>query len=107
MRRVPWRDAVASAAFPSELRVVRGTLLCLAPLMTPDGILDKERARLADVAGVPSRTLDRHVSRAVAAGWLDHVTAGGNGRNGVYRASIPADELCATHGAQPVELCAT
>lgn len=106
VRRVPWRDAVASAAFPAEMRVVRGTLLCLARLMTPDGTLDKSRAQMTDAAGLPPRTLDRHLARAVSAGWLEHVQSGGHNHNGKYGAALPEPDLCAPLLARNLDLCA-
>lgn len=86
-----WRQAVASSAFPATERAIRGTLLCLVDLMTSTGELMVWRDELIDVTGLPARTIDRHLARAVAAGWLTHETQGGKRRRAVYRATIPGD----------------
>jgi hypothetical protein len=87
--RVRWRSAVAGPAFPAHLRVLRGTLLTLVGVMTPDGLIRAARPRLAEVTGLPPRTLDRHLSRGVAAGWLTHQTHGQKYVLPEYRASVP------------------
>jgi hypothetical protein len=74
--------------------------------MTPDGDLRRWRYQLAEATGLPERTLDRHLQRAVDAGWLVRTVAGGNGRKAVYKANIPTS--CAPKVAHnPGELCAT
>lgn len=97
VRRVPWRAEVATR-FPPELRWLRGTLLCLVEVMQPDGTLDVTGDRMAEVTGLPPRTLERHLARAVAECWLIHLARGGNGRPASYAAAVPADELSATGG---------
>lgn len=104
--RLRWQKALRSTEFPAGLRVVRGTLLALLDEVTPDGELCAWRDQLAVAAGLPSRTLDRHLQRAVDAGWLVRKVSGGNGRRAVYRTAIPS-KLCATNGAQVAKLCAT
>ncbi len=103
--RLRWRQALCSKGFPANLRVVKSTLLSLVDQMTPNGELRRWRFELADAIGIPERTLDRHLQRAVDAGWLIRTVPGGNGRRAVYNANIP-DELCATSGAQLGKLCA-
>jgi hypothetical protein len=88
-----WVRAVKSADFPRDLRSIRATLLCLVDVMSAEGVLSASRDRLADVTGLPVRTLNRHLGRAVEAGWLVHVVHGGNGRRSRYMAVIP-NESC-------------
>ncbi len=88
-RRALWRQAVTSDAFPTCLRVIRGTLLCVVDLMSADGELAVYREQIKAVTGLPVRTIDRHLARAVDAGWLVHEQHGGQGRRSVYRAEIP------------------
>lgn len=87
--RVQWRTAVAGPTFPAELRVIRGTLLTLVEVMTTAGVIQEYRPRLAKVTGLPERTVDRHLARAVDTGWLTHPTVGGNGRPSQYVAAFP------------------
>lgn len=89
--RLRWRQAVASDRFPRTERVIRGTLLCLVHLMTPTGELKAWREDMVDATGLPARTLDRHLSRAVDAGWLIRETPAGKRRMAVYLATIPDD----------------
>ncbi len=89
--RLRWRQAVASDAFPRSERVVRGTLLCLVDLMAPTGELSVYREQIVATTGLPARTVDRHLARAVAAGWLRHEQHGGQGRRSLYVAQIPGD----------------
>ena len=90
--RLRWRQAVASDAFPRSERVIRGTLLCLVDLMSPTGELSVMRDDIVTVTGYPARTVDRHLARAVAAGWLSHEQHGSRGRRSVYRAHTPGEE---------------
>ena len=87
--RLRWQQAVAAAAFPASLRPVKATLLVLVALMTPTGELHAWRDEMVKACGLPPRTLDRHLQRAVSLGWLVHEDHGGRGRRGLYRAVIP------------------
>lgn len=69
--------------------MIRGTLLALAEAMQPDGALSAGRIDLADVTGLPPRTLNRHLAQAVAAGWLAHERRGQKHVLPVYRATVP------------------
>lgn len=89
--RLRWRQAVTSDAFPRSERVVRGTLLCLVELMSSTGELSVLRDDIAAVTGLPPRTVDRHLARAVEAGWLIHERHGSRGRRSLYLAHIPGD----------------
>jgi hypothetical protein len=111
--RADWAKAVRSAKFPAGLRVIRGTLLCLAPMMTTDGILAVRAEKLSDETGLYPRTLRYHLARAVETGWLEHEVRGGNGRGSRYRAADPScrqevahkeRELSATHSPQHAEV---
>lgn len=84
-----WRRAVKSPRFPRDQRAIRATLLILSDLMAADGSLQRWREELAEATGLPERTVNRHLARAVAAGWLTHVAHGGHGRRGTYQASLP------------------
>ena len=88
-RRNEWRKAMMTDAFPQSERVIRGTLLCLVELMKSDGTLSVWRDQAEAVTGLPARTLDRHLARAVAAGWLVHEVQGGKRRKAIYSAAIP------------------
>jgi hypothetical protein len=90
--RLRWRQAVASDAFPRSERVVRGTLLCLVELMSSTGELSVMREDITELTGLPARTVDRHLARAVAAGWLIHERHGSRGRRSLYLAHIPGEE---------------
>jgi hypothetical protein len=88
-----------ASRFPPELRWLRGTLLCLVEVMQPDGTLAVNNERLVEATGLPVRTIGRHLARAVAEGWLLHLTRGGNGRPAAYAAAMPDwSKLSATHG---------
>lgn len=87
--RLRWARAIKSDAFPQEHRVIRGTLLCLVDLMLPTGELKVWRDQMARATGLPTRTLDRHLQRAVEAGWLIRDTPAGRKRQSVYRTAIP------------------
>jgi hypothetical protein len=87
--RLRWRQAVASNAFPSAERVIKGTLLALVELMAATGELHEWRDDIAAATGLPVRTLNRHLERAVELGWLVREIPGGNGRRSLYRAVIP------------------
>lgn len=91
--RLRWRQAIASDTFPRSERVVRGTLLCLVELMAPTGELSVYREQIVAATGLPVRTVDRHLARAVAAGWLRHEQHGGQGRRSLYVAQIPGDSV--------------
>ena len=88
-RRMTWRRAIASTPFPVGLRPVKATLLALP--VDVDGGLTGWRDEIAAEVGLPIRTLDRHLARAVDAGWLRHVTHGGHGRRSTYTVQIPDD----------------
>lgn len=87
--RVRWRTAVASAAFPADLRVLRGTLLALVEVMLPDGTLSVGRDRMADATGLSPRTLNRHLAQAVTNGWLTHERRGQKHVYPLYQAAVP------------------
>ena len=89
--RLRWRQAITSDAFPKSERVVRGTLLCLVDLMTPTGELKVWRDQMVEATGLPARTVDRHLQRAVEAGWLKRETPAGKRRMAVYQAAIPTE----------------
>ena len=88
---------------PRELRVVRGTLLLATDLMTADGVLEVLREKLADQTGLPPRTLNRHLARAVESGWLAHDVAGGNGRRSRYTATMPSCRPEVAHNPQQLQ----
>jgi hypothetical protein len=88
-----WQQAITSDAFPRTERVVRGTLLCLVELMTPTGELRVWRDEMVDATGLPPRTLNRHLQRAIDLGWLVREVPGGNGRRSEYLAQIPGSGL--------------
>ena len=115
-RRSEWQAAVRSDHFPAGLRVVRGTLLLLVPLMRATGEVVRSEDEMLDATGLPRRTLQRHLARAVEAGWLTFRVRGGNGRAARYDAAIPDscvpqvadnyEKLCATSYAQLPDSCA-
>lgn len=105
--RRQWLRAVKSADFPRELRAIRATLLTVADVMTADGTLSTARDRLVERTGLPARTVDRHLARAVAGGWLAHTRRGCLGRLPEYRATVPDlydDSECAPQMARNPEL---
>lgn len=102
--RLRWRQAVASDRFPRTERVVKGTLLALAELMASTGELHEWRDSIAEATGLPVRTLNRHLERAVSLGWLMREVPGGNGRKSLYRAVIPG-EGCAPEVAHNFQSC--
>lgn len=87
--RLRWRQAVVAHAFPASQRPVKSTLLVLADLMSPTGDLHLWRDQLVGATGLPVRTLNRHLQRAVEDGWLTRETFGGHGRRSLYRTAIP------------------
>ncbi len=87
--RLRWQKALRSAQVPASFRVVRGTLLALVDELAPTGELCVRREKLEDATGLPTRTLERHLQRAVEAGWLVRTVPGGNGRRAVYETAIP------------------
>ncbi len=89
--RLRWAQAIKSDTFPQCERVIRGTLLCLVDLMTPTGELRVWREEMIQATGLPARTLDRHLQRAVDAGWLIRETPAGKKRQSVYVTTIPSD----------------
>lgn len=93
-RRLTWRRTVASTPFPVGLRPVKATLLALP--VDSNGVLTGWRDELAVTVGIPLRTLDRHLARAVAAGWLAHDVHGGHGRRARYTIRFP-HEVVARH----------
>lgn len=107
MNRHQWLRAVKSAEFPRELRPIRGTLLTLADGMTADGTLSTARDKLVKLTGLPARTVDRHLARAVTGGWLAHTRRGCLGRLPEYRATVPDlhdDSECTPQVARNPEL---
>jgi hypothetical protein len=84
-----WRKSVNSRSFPRELRSIRYTLITLADRMSPEGVLAAWIDQIEAHSGLPRRTVERHLARAVEAGWLIHIVRGGNSRKGVYQASFP------------------
>ena len=88
-RRDQWRQAVRAAPFPVGMRPVKATLLSL-PVRT-DGTVKAWRSELMEATGLPARTLNRHLARAVEAGWLRQDAHGGNGRRSVYTVSFPTE----------------
>ena len=88
-----WRRLVKSS-YPRELRSTKATMLLLAELMSADGTLAAWRGQMADAAGLPLRSLDRHIARAVRGAWLRHEMHGGKRRRAVYSATIP-EQFCA------------
>lgn len=77
----------------SRSRVLRGTLRSLAGLMTADGVLSQERDKLAARVGMPRRTLEYHLARAVELGWLVHLAAGRRRVGyGCYAAADPGSQ---------------
>ena len=107
-RRLLWQREIARTAFDVGMRPVKATLLSIVPLMTVDGRLEVWRDQMIDAAGVPSRTIDRHLEKAVTAGWLRRVTAGGYKRRAVYVVTVPTSSSCAPQMARSeVILCAT
>ena len=93
--RRQWETAVRTdRRWPSTCRVVRGTLLALAAEMRADGVIrQRPRAVLAARVGLPERTLNRHLARAVQMGWLSH-RRGQKYVPAEYRAAIPAVSGC-------------
>jgi hypothetical protein len=107
MNRHQWLRAVKSADFPRELRPIRATLLTLADVMTADGTLSTARDKLIEQTGLPARTVDRHLARAVAGGWLAHTRRACLGRLSEYHATVPDllnDSDCAPRVARNPEL---
>lgn len=98
-----WQKAVASAVFPASQRPVKATLLVLAGLLTPSGELNVWRDEMAQATGLPVRTLNRHLQRAVEDGWLIRDVPGGHGRRSLYRAAIPGS--CAPSVAHNLPSC--
>lgn len=93
--RAQWEAAIRTdARWPSSSRVVRGTLLALAAQMRPDGVIRHlPRNALAARVGLPRRTLERHLARAVDLGWLTR-RRGQKHQPAEYRAAIPAVSAC-------------
>lgn len=89
--RLRWAKAIKSDTFPQSERVIRGTLLCLVDLINPTGELRMWREQMVDATGLPPRTLDRHLQRAVDAGWLIREMPAGKRRQSVYRTAIPTE----------------
>jgi len=89
--RRDWEKAIRTdTRWPSGSRVVRGTLLALAAEMRPDGVVRHlPRDVLAARVGLPRRTLERHLARAVDLGWLAH-RRGQKYRPAEYRTATPA-----------------
>ncbi len=110
-RRLLWQREVSRTAFDVGMRPVKATLLSIASLMTIDGRLEVWRDQLVDAAGVPPRTIDRHLDKAISAGWLRRTMPGGYKRRAVYVVTVPTSSPCApllAHRAAPDEpiLCA-
>ena len=90
-QRQRWARAIKSPAFPAHLRSIKGTLLSLVDVASAAGELHVWRGQLVAATGLPPRTLNRHLSRAVEAGWLAHPDHGGRGRRSRYLLIIPPD----------------
>jgi hypothetical protein len=84
-----WRRAIKSPKFPAKQRAIRATLLIMSDLMAADGSLCRWRRELVEATGLPERTVNRHLARAVKEGWLAHAAHGGHGRRGTYQAALP------------------
>lgn len=95
-RRNAWLSAVKSRDFPVSLRLVRGTLLCM-PVNT-DGTVTASDDEVAEQVGLPRRTVQRHVEKAVSGGWLLRVNRGGHGHRVRMLVTVPE---CAISGALP------
>jgi hypothetical protein len=54
--------------------------------MKPDGTLERDRPRLAEVLNMPERSLGRHLTWLAEHGWLQNTRRGGNGRWGRWEA---------------------
>jgi hypothetical protein len=87
--RSEWRSALKPLLTSGRQRALRGTLVLLADLMSPDGRLSAERQRMARSIGLARRTLDRDIAAAVAEGWLIRVQRGQRHRQAVYWAAVP------------------
>src|SRR5437868_260249 len=87
MSRAQWLREVRRGQFPAGLRIARATLLLLP--MTTEGIITATNEEMAELAGLPVRTLSRHLAKAVDAGWLERITRGGVGARSRYRAALP------------------
>lgn len=96
--RGDWIAALRRTKFPPAQRSMRGTLLCLEPRISPNGVL-VAGDHLADAVGLSSpRTFRYQLAKAVETGWLCHETRGGNGRRSRYHTLIPPDS-CRQHAA--------
>ncbi len=82
--RRQWVAAVKAAQVPASLRPMKATLLSLADLITADGELSRWREEMTKATGLPSRTLNRHLQRAVEDRWLIRTMPGGKRRRSVY-----------------------
>jgi hypothetical protein len=102
--RLRWQQALKAAPFSASQRTVKATLLTLVDLMAVTGELEVWREEMVQATGLPPRTLDRHLHRAVEDGWLVRAVPGGHGRRSLYRAVIPAS--CAPSVAHNVGSCA-
>lgn len=85
-----WRDALVDADLPIA---TCGVLLQLAQWMNADGTnAYPSRARLAAHCAVSESSIDRHLAKAAAAGYLERTAPGHTGQNAVYRATIPTHQ---------------
>lgn len=87
MNRGQWLREVRRGDFPAGLRIARATLLLLP--MTTEGTITATNTEMAELTGLPVRTLARHLAKAVDAGWLDRIARGGVGARSRYQAALP------------------
>ena len=55
--RTRWSRALAAHPVPAPLRPMKCTLLALAPLMSPTGVLEVWREQMTAATGMPVRSL--------------------------------------------------
>lgn len=70
MTRREWGAAVRRWQAPRDLRPVKATLLSLEMCMTTTGSIERKQDGLLAVTGLPRRTLERHLAKAITVGWL-------------------------------------
>ncbi len=87
--RRQWIAAVRGPDYPTKMRVVRATLLCLP--VTVDGRITVTDDEIAVATGLPRRTVQWHLWKAAEARWITRtdVKRGGNGRRCRFVVSIP------------------
>ena len=90
MKRAAWARTIERDGPGPQLRSIKATMLVLSKRMAADGQLARWMDDLLAYTGLPRRTLERHLARAVASGWLVHVVRGGKNRKAVYQAAHPS-----------------